>query len=107
MTVIAWSQRVGEVWTGGVGTVEIVGDNTNARLVKLRYPAGDTDWVPYADLEGHFVQELCETCAVPLTAMRKLLVEEAKRNSPRPSKARPGKFCTKPCCATRHAPKTC
>ncbi len=82
-------------------------------------------WVAYAVLEEDYEQACCGECGMPLTGMRKLLVEEARRNSPMKAgrrvvadgpgwradgsyvKAEPGRYCTERCCATRHAPKTC
>lgn len=113
----SWSQRVGEIWTNTTNgtTVEIIGDHTHARLVRLR-GNNHEEWVPYATLEANYQQACCPTCAMPLTGMRKLLIEEAERNrpvdppTPKTStyvKATPGTYCTKPCCNPRHAPRTC
>ena len=107
---IAWSPRVGEVWTrDGCPDVEVVAEHTQARLVKIQIAGGESEWLPAAELEADYTQACCDGCGVPLTAMRKLLVEEAKRNSPppKPAKSEPGAYCTGPCCWPPHAPPTC
>jgi hypothetical protein len=112
MRTVAWSPRVGEVWTRDGRDVEVVAEHTHARLVKLVDRAGETEWLPTAELEQDYAQACCGECGVPLTMMRKLLVEEAKRNSPPPSRPRIGKtvrgtYCQQPCCWPPHAPPGC
>jgi hypothetical protein len=114
MRTIAWSPRVGEVWTrSGYPDVEVVAEHTTARLVKLKVSGGESHWIPATELEGDYSQACCGECGVPLTAMRKLLVEEAERNSPAPSPApKParsskGSYCQQPCCWPPHAPRSC
>jgi len=64
--------------------------------------------VPADDLEANYVQACCSECGAPLTGLRKLLIEEARRNAPKPYvKAKPGTYCTKPCCWPPRAPATC
>jgi hypothetical protein len=108
MRTIAWSPRVGEVWTrSGYPDVEVVAEHTTARLVKLKVSGGESHWIPVAELEGDYSQACCGECGVPLTAMRKLLVEEAGRNAPKPAKSTRGTYCDKPCCWPPHSPRSC
>jgi hypothetical protein len=133
---ISRSARVGEVWTHSDGShdVEIVGEHEFAGLVLLRRGDLETEWVPRREFEDEYEQSRCGECGVPLTAMRKLLVEEAKRNNPHggggvvdgqrttmsasegpsgfesraaPPKATPGTYCTESCCWPPRAPATC
>ena len=70
---IAWTPRVGELWTAHDGTfVEIVGDHPQAELVLLRKSEGGQEWTPYADLENRYEQKRCSKCGVPSTMQRML-----------------------------------
>ena len=67
---IAWTPRVGELWTARDGSfVEIVGDHPQARLVLLRSQDGQ-EWTPYAELEARYEQARCKECGVPKTMAR-------------------------------------
>lgn len=100
MKTLAWSPRVGEVWSRGNTIVEVVAEHTDARLIKL---SNCDEWLSTSFFEANFEQECCMECGVPLTMMRRMLIEARKK----PAKSKPGSYCTKPCCWPPHAPPTC
>ena len=134
MRTIAWSPRVGEVWTHpDRPDVEIIAEHTQARLVKILAEGRESEWISTANLEGAYTQACCNECGMPLTVMRKMLIDartvesvpsgksvdqadapDVPQGRPlpvsepsRPPKAKPGSYCTKACCWPPHAPAGC